>query len=119
VTIAPSGWVLPVIDSSSFVPRLDGLRSHLATSVSLARPCALFRAESARLFDERGLRVTLGRATEAVLSAQCNADRIAKLTEFRFISLGDVFGSTGPLGEIWHVAGRPDRRSLLPELPDA
>jgi len=42
-----------------FCSRLDGLRSHLATLVSLAHPCALFPAESARHSEEGGLRVTL------------------------------------------------------------
>jgi hypothetical protein len=59
----------------------------------------------------------LRRATESVLSAQRDAERITKLTEFRFSALGDVLGPAGPLGAIWQVAGRPERRSLLPEFP--
>ncbi len=61
----------------------------------------------------------LRRATESVLLSQHDGENVAKATEFRFSSLGDVLGSTGPLGGIWQVAGRSGVERLLPVTIDS
>lgn len=65
------------------------------------------------LSEERAL--ALRRATEALLSAQRDAERIRLSTEFRFGALEHLLESPGPLGEIWQVAGRKGSYPLIRE----
>ncbi len=58
---------------------------------------------------------SLRRATEALLSAQRDAERIGVGTEFRFAALERLLRPPGPLGPIWQVAGRKGLHALVPE----
>jgi len=60
----------------------------------------------------------LRRATEDVLRLQDQLIAASPL-EFDFGALPDVQGPNGPLGEIWQVAGRAGRYSLIPTPPNA
>jgi hypothetical protein len=53
------------------------------------------------------------RVTESLLSSQARSEHITKVTEFAFSSLPPLLGPTGPLGDIWQVAGRTGRHPLL------
>ncbi len=44
-----------------------------------------------------------------------DAERIVNATEFRFSSLKDLLGPTGPFGEIWQMVGRSGLQAMTPE----
>jgi hypothetical protein len=52
-------------------------------------------------------------ASEQLLRSQRDALRVTRATEFDFAALPDVHGPKGPLGEIWQVAGRDGRHTLI------
>lgn len=52
--------------------------------------------------------------TEAVCESQTRAYWLVRPPEFDFASVSDPIGPAGPLGEIWHVAGRAGRKTLTP-----
>ncbi len=62
-----------------------------------------------------GRATALRRATEALLSAQRDAERILPSTEFRFAALAHLLDVPGPLGPVWQVAGRKGLYALIPE----
>ncbi len=57
----------------------------------------------------------LRRATEALLRARPEGARIAQA--FRFAALEDLRSASGPLAEIWQVAGRAGRHPLIEAAP--
>jgi hypothetical protein len=56
----------------------------------------------------------LRRATEDVLRLEGQGADAVSGMEFDFAALADVVGEAGPLGRIWHLAGRPDLHALAP-----
>jgi len=56
----------------------------------------------------------LKRTTEEVVRRERDATRLARL-EFDFAPLPALFGPDGPLGVIWHVAGREGLQRLIPD----